>query len=108
MYGSDDILAPVRSNAERMTDPSGLSRLAGPSGSGRAFSRDEVRERVIPVYMGLVKQIDDQMGVLFSYLERAGRMADTMIVFTSDHGDNLGDHWLGEKDSSTTARPACP
>ena len=25
-------------------------------------------------------------------------MEDTMIVFTSDHGDYLGDHWLGEKE----------
>jgi arylsulfatase A-like enzyme len=32
------------------------------------------------------------------YLEETGRMEDTMIVLTSDHGDYLGDHWLGEKD----------
>jgi len=25
-------------------------------------------------------------------------MDDTMVVFGSDHGDNMGDHWLGEKD----------
>jgi arylsulfatase A-like enzyme len=31
-------------------------------------------------------------------MEEAGRMDDTMIVFTSDHGDYLGDHWLGEKE----------
>lgn len=37
------------------------------------------------------------MGVLFDWLERTGRMADTMIVLTSDHGDYLGDHWMGEK-----------
>ena len=38
------------------------------------------------------------MGRLFQYLEDTGRMDDTMIVITSDHGDYLGDHWLGEKD----------
>ena len=27
-----------------------------------------------------------------------GNMKDTMIVFTSDHGDYHGDHWLGEKE----------
>jgi arylsulfatase A-like enzyme len=31
-------------------------------------------------------------------MEETGRMEDTMIVITSDHGDYLGDHWLGEKD----------
>ena len=65
---------------------------------GRSFRRDEVREAVVPAYMGLVKQCDDQMGRLFAHLERSGRMDDTMIVVTSDHGDYLGDHWLGEKE----------
>ena len=63
-----------------------------------SFSRDEVRERVIPAYMGLIKQIDDHLGRLFQFMEEQGRMEDTLIVFTSDHGDYLGDHWLGEKE----------
>ncbi|NOX40095.1 MAG: sulfatase-like hydrolase/transferase [Alphaproteobacteria bacterium] len=52
----------------------------------------------LPAYMGLIKQCDDQMGRLFAFLEDSGRMNDTMIVITSDHGDYLGDHWLGEKE----------
>jgi arylsulfatase A-like enzyme len=31
-------------------------------------------------------------------MEERGLLANTLIVFTSDHGDYLGDHWLGEKD----------
>ena len=53
---------------------------------------------MIPTYMGLIKQIDDQMGILFKHLERRGIAEQTMIVFTSDHGDYLGDHWMGEKE----------
>lgn len=64
----------------------------------RAFQEEDVRQKVIPAYMGLIKQCDDQLGVLLDYLESSGRMANTMIVLTSDHGDYLGDHWLGEKD----------
>ena len=63
-----------------------------------AFQREEVRDKVIPAYMGLIKQCDDQLGRLLDHLEATGRMQDTMIVLTSDHGDYLGDHWLGEKD----------
>jgi arylsulfatase A-like enzyme len=36
--------------------------------------------------------------VLFDSMSRKGLMENTMIVFTSDHGDYLGDHWMGEKD----------
>ena len=64
----------------------------------RNMARDEAREKVIPAYMGLIKQIDDQMGVLMRFLEERGLLDTTMIVFTSDHGDYLGDHWMGEKD----------
>jgi arylsulfatase A-like enzyme len=64
----------------------------------RNMSRNEAREKVIPTYMGLIKQIDDQMGVLMQFLESRGLLDTTMIVFTSDHGDYLGDHWMGEKD----------
>jgi arylsulfatase A-like enzyme len=48
--------------------------------------------------MGLIKQIDDQLGLLFRFLDERRLFASTLIVFTSDHGDYLGDHWLGEKD----------
>ncbi len=48
--------------------------------------------------MGLIRQIDDQMGVLMRFLDKHGLTESTMIVFTSDHGDYLGDHWMGEKD----------
>jgi arylsulfatase A-like enzyme len=91
------VVSPVRDEAERhSTHP--VFRAWQNHRVCRAFARDEVRERVIPAYMGLVKQLDDQMGELFDWLERNGRMEDTMIVFSSDHGDYLGDHWLGEKD----------
>ena len=62
------------------------------------FSREAVRLKVIPTYMGLIKQVDDQLGRLFDVLQASGRWDDTLIVFTSDHGDFLGDHGLGEKE----------
>jgi arylsulfatase A-like enzyme len=48
--------------------------------------------------MGLIRQLDDWLGRLFGRLEKLGRLDDTLILFTSDHGDFLGDHWLGEKE----------
>ena len=97
MYGPEHVIPAVRSDGERR-DPHPVYREFMAHRVSRAFARDEVRETVIPVYMGLIKQIDDQIGVLFRFIEARGLMDQTMIVLTSDHGDYLGDHWMGEKD----------
>jgi arylsulfatase A-like enzyme len=97
MYGPNDVIPPVRSEAER-TDAHPLHLAYQRHRFSKVFARDGVRERVIPAYMGLITQIDDQIGRLMSWLEETGRDQDTLIVFTSDHGDYLGDHWLGEKE----------
>jgi arylsulfatase A-like enzyme len=97
MYGSADVVPPVRSEEEKR-DPHPVYGAFMAARVSHAFARDEVRARVIPAYMGLIKQIDDQIGVLTRYLAEHELLDSTMLVFTSDHGDYLGDHWLGEKD----------
>ncbi len=97
MYSPNQVQPVLRSPREK-ENPHPVFAAFMQHRVGKAFSRDEVRREVIPAYMGLIKQIDDQMGILFEFLEKRGLFENTMIVFTSDHGDYLGDHWLGEKD----------
>jgi arylsulfatase A-like enzyme len=49
-------------------------------------------------YYGLVAQADAELGRLFVALKAAGVWDETLIVLTSDHGDQLGDHFLWGKD----------
>ncbi|WP_280514007.1 sulfatase-like hydrolase/transferase [Stappia taiwanensis] len=97
LYGPGDVQPAIRDPRER-EDPHPVFAAFQRTLVARNFSRDEVREKVIPAYMGLVKQCDDQIGRLMAYLRDSGQLDDTLIVLTSDHGDYLGDHWLGEKD----------
>ncbi|NRB00768.1 MAG: sulfatase-like hydrolase/transferase [Rhodobacteraceae bacterium] len=97
MYRADQVSQPQRDPSER-DDPHPVFGAYMDNRIAQAFQNDENRTRVIQAYMGLVKQCDDQLGRLLDHLEATGRMEDTMIVLTSDHGDYLGDHWLGEKD----------
>ncbi|WP_300061529.1 alkaline phosphatase family protein [uncultured Roseobacter sp.] len=97
LYGPEHVRPVVRSEAER-EDPHPLLAAYFEHRFSRVFAREEVRARVIPAYMGLIAQLDDQIGRLIGWLDETGRSADTLIVFTSDHGDYLGDHWLGEKE----------
>lgn len=54
---------------------------------------DEVRkERAI--YFSLVENVDRQVGRIVQALEEGGQLANTLIIFTSDHGLALGSHGL--------------
>ena len=97
LYGAEQVLAPIRPSAGKASDHPVYNAFRQHEES-QNFSRDEVRLNVIPTYMGLIKQVDDQLGRLFDLLQSTGRWDDTLIVFTSDHGDFLGDHFLGEKE----------
>ena len=97
MFGPNHVPAATRTAVER-EDPHPVYAAFMENKIAAAFQQDEVRQKVIPAYMGLIKQCDDQLGRLIDHLETTGQMRDTMIVLTSDHGDYLGDHWLGEKD----------
>jgi arylsulfatase A-like enzyme len=97
LYTADDVPPAVRGEDERR-NPHPVYDAFRQLRYARAFSRDDVRCAVIPAYMGLIRQIDDELGKLFAYLDAHGLRESTMIVFTSDHGDYLGDHWLGEKE----------
>jgi len=97
MYGPGDLLPANRDEAERR-DPHPVYRAFQQLSQSTSFARDKVREAVIPAYMGLVRQIDDEIGRLMAHLDAGGTADNTVIVFTSDHGDYLGDHWLGDKE----------
>lgn len=96
MFGPEHVPPALRDEVE-LDNPHPVYGAYQGNKIASAFQREEVRDKVIPAYMGLIKQADDQMGRLFAYLEETGRMQETMVVVTSDHGDYLGDHWLGEK-----------
>ncbi len=96
-YGLEDFLPVQRAQSER-EDAHPVYQAFMNTTVSKTFSRDEVRETVLPGYMGLIAQLDHHLGRLFEYLEKSGRMNDTFIVFTSDHGDYMGDHWMGEKE----------
>ena len=64
-------------------------------GSGRAAELSEEQIRLTrAAYFGMLTEIDDRLGEVFAYLDQTGQWQDTLVVFTSDHGEQLGDHHL--------------
>ncbi len=96
MYSTEDMIPVQRDESEKENAHPVFAHFMNREDS-QTMARAQTREKAIPAYMGLIKQIDDHMGRLLDYLESTGLLENTMIVFTSDHGDYLGDHYLIEK-----------
>ncbi|MDR3101554.1 MAG: sulfatase-like hydrolase/transferase [Paraburkholderia sp.] len=98
LYSLDDCL-PLQRHKEELTNAHEITRTYRENHEECInFFRADVSDTVRPTYQGLIQQIDDRLGMLWDVLAELGRWDDTLIVFTADHGDFLGDHWLGEKE----------
>ena len=58
---------------------------------------DQEQREFQATYYGMVSEVDTQLGRIFDWLDETGQADDTLVVFTSDHGELLGDHWLVQK-----------
>ncbi|MGI4954475.1 MAG: phosphoric/sulfuric ester hydrolase PehA [Janthinobacterium lividum] len=62
---------------------------------GMAAGMDEATVRQLrATYYGMMTEVDDRLGEVFAYLDESGQWDDTLVIFTSDHGEQLGDHHL--------------
>ena len=62
--------------------------------SGLELKTESDWRRMICNYWGLVSLVDAQIGRIIEALEASGKADDTIVVFTSDHGDMMGAHRL--------------
>ena len=97
MYKDSDVLEVMKDNNEIKNPHPVLSAFQQLEYS-QNYTDEKKRRHVIPTYMGLISEIDHHIGRLLSFLDANSLSENTSIIFTSDHGDYLGDHWLGEKD----------
>jgi len=63
----------------------------------RISERDWLQLRA--TYYGMMAEVDANIGRLVEHLKATGQYDHTLIVFTSDHGEHLGDHWMMAKHS---------
>jgi arylsulfatase A-like enzyme len=73
------------------------------AGNGKGYAwgpyfRDEHKARTTRAYYySMVQLIDEQLGRILSALDERGLADNTLLIFTSDHGEMLGDHGIGQK-----------
>lgn len=54
---------------------------------------DTVR-RSRELYYGLTTWLDDEIGKVLQALEASGQMGNTVVIYTTDHGENMGEHGM--------------
>ena len=102
MYDPGDIPVPESLGAAHV-DPSALWQKFHrdlTDGAARrehvhpyALSAREAQESIALTY-GMIAMIDDAVGALLARLDELGLADNTVLIFTSDHGDLMGDHGL--------------
>lgn len=75
---------------------------------GAYFEDDAHVHRALASYYGLCSFLDEQVGKVLQALEAAGLHDSTRIVYTSDHGDNLGTRGLWGKSTMYEESAGCP
>ena len=98
-YVSAEMPLPIWDPAEPDMWPDAYLQKYTLQGSGHeavgldGFTDDDWR-RIKAYYYGMISQIDANVGRIIETLEKRGLLENTIIVFTADHGEMLGDHHL--------------
>ncbi|GMV80831.1 MAG: choline-sulfatase [Planctomycetota bacterium] len=93
-YAGVEIPAPHAQAGEDTAMPPSMQRAMRRACAGR--SPAELRNWRAHFY-AMCTALDEQVGRVLAFLEERGELADTLIVFQSDHGDMAGDHGLMSK-----------
>ena len=102
MYDPDEMEIPAAFSRNDWVPPPHVQSLLEARGAGRAnlegmntigcSTREAQEARALTC--GMMTMIDDAIGRVQQELRRSGVEEDTVVIFTSDHGENLGDHRL--------------
>ncbi len=98
LYPLDGIVyQPDRSNLWEGLPKSAISKRYSAFGFELGKENDSLRREYMQAYHACISFIDAQLKLVFDALKQSGHWEDTIVVFTSDHGYHLGDHFLWGK-----------
>jgi choline-sulfatase len=90
LYDLDKLPMPLLRETAEFPDHPVLRKLREVQSYEDHFRDDEHVRIALAAYYGMVSFLDDNIGRILSALKRNGLNDDTLVVYTSDHGDNLG------------------
>jgi arylsulfatase A-like enzyme len=97
LYDPSEVPAPNRIEAE-LENPHPLVTEYRKEFNGKHFDEEKSWRQLRATYYGLISQIDYNLGRVMEALKASGQDKNTIIFFSSDHGEYMGDHWLQNKE----------
>jgi arylsulfatase A-like enzyme len=91
------IYQPDRPNLWDSLPKTAISKRYGAFGFELGKENDALRREYMQAYHACISFVDTQIAIVLDALKKSGHWDDTIIVFTSDHGYHLGDHFLWGK-----------
>ncbi|HEU5317723.1 MAG TPA: choline-sulfatase [Chloroflexota bacterium] len=96
MYRPEEMDLPVIPEGHLESQHPVFTRMRGMFGALDVFPDDRVR-RARAAYYGLITYLDDKVGRLLAALEETGQLENTLVIYTSDHGEMNGEHGMWRK-----------
>jgi arylsulfatase A-like enzyme len=93
MYPQEKMIPPVSIDDDMVNSP----YLKVKRRTDEKYSDPKMIQHFISEYYALVKEVDDWVGQILDKLDDFGLTDNTMVVFTSDHGEMLGSHGMRGK-----------
>ena len=108
MYAEVDIPMPHDANFPNLNMHPALQYFQKWDGLDVTPDQNDFK-KALRAYYGMVTCIDDMVGEIITQLKESGMYENTYIIFTSDHGDNLGEHGLmGNKHTAMEGSVSVP
>ena len=93
MYPPEKMVPPMNINDDMADSP----YINMKKRTNEKYSDPEMIQYFMSEYYALVKEVDDWVGKILNKLDELGLTDNTMVVFTSDHGEMLGSHGMRGK-----------
>lgn len=98
LYETDKMPTPIYGDWSEDIEKAPQGILAGTyENTSVHLHTPEQMKAVKRAYYAMITQLDYSMGHLFGCLRENGLLENTWIIFTSDHGEMLGDHHMAQK-----------
>ena len=94
----DPAAVPINRHPDELKDMHPLHKWMRVERDALPLDNEDYCRKIRATYYGMITEIDNQVGRLVKFLKKKGLDDNTIIVFTSDHGEYLGDHWGIQKE----------